>query len=58
METSYRSLVPIAQENRKPIFNLTSADGAIGTHSNAVADARKDFSQLATKIAEKIGVLI
>jgi hypothetical protein len=26
----YRSLVPMAQEQRKPVFNLTSADGAIG----------------------------
>ena len=29
----YRSLIPMAQESRKPIFNLTSADGAIGSHA-------------------------
>lgn len=29
----YRSLIPMAQEVRKPIFRLTSADGAIGSHS-------------------------
>lgn len=52
----YRSLIPMAQEQRKPIFNLTSADGAIGSHANAVQDAKKDFKQLAGKIAEKIGV--
>lgn len=52
----YRSLIPMAQEHRKPIFNLTSADGAIGSHANAVQDAKKDFKQLAEKIAEKIGV--
>ena len=52
----YRSLIPMAQEHRKPIFNLTSADGAIGSHANAVQDARKDFRQLAVKIAEKIDV--
>ncbi|MFV0437190.1 MAG: hypothetical protein ACK5PS_07350 [Desulfopila sp.] len=28
----YRSLIPMAQEHRKPIFNLTSADGAIGVN--------------------------
>jgi len=52
----YRSLIPMAQEHRKPIFNLTSADGAIGSHANAVQDAKKDFKQLAEKIADKIGI--
>jgi cellulose biosynthesis protein BcsQ len=52
----YRSLIPMAQEHRKPIFNLTSADGAIGAHANAVADAKKDFTQLAMKIAKQVGI--
>lgn len=52
----YRSLIPMAQEHRKPIFNLTSADGAIGSHFGAVQDAKKDFRQLAIKIAEQIGI--
>ncbi|TYL42208.1 ParA family protein [Dickeya sp. ws52] len=52
----YRSLIPMAQEYRKPIFNLTSADGAIGSHANAVSDAKKDFRQLAIKIAAQIGM--
>jgi cellulose biosynthesis protein BcsQ len=52
----YRSLIPMAQEHRKPIFNLSSADGAIGSHANAVSDARKDFALLAQKIAAKIGI--
>jgi len=43
----YRSLVPLAQETRKPIFHLTPADGAIGSHSQAVRDAFKDFKSLA-----------
>ncbi|MCI4237173.1 ParA family protein [Dickeya dianthicola] len=54
----YRSLIPMAQEYRKPIFNLTSADGAIGSHANAVSDAKKDFRQLAIKIAAQIGMNI
>jgi chromosome partitioning protein len=54
----YRSLIPMAQEHRKPIFNLTSADGAIGSHASAVQDARKDFKELASKIAKKIGIQI
>jgi cellulose biosynthesis protein BcsQ len=52
----YRSLIPMAQEQRKPIFNLTSADGAIGSHATAVQDAKKDFKQLAEKIAYQIGL--
>ena len=52
----YRSLIPMGQEHRKPIFNLTSADGAIGSHANAVSDARRDFKRLAEKVAEQINV--
>lgn len=52
----YRSLIPMGQEHRKPIFNLTSADGAIGSHANAVTDARKDFKLLAIKIANQMGL--
>jgi cellulose biosynthesis protein BcsQ len=52
----YRSLIPMAQEKRKPIFDLTSADGAIGSHANAVQDAKKDFKLLAEKIANNIGI--
>lgn len=51
----YRSLVPMAQEVRKPIFHLTSADGAIGSHAYAVTDARKDFMALAQTILGRIG---
>lgn len=54
----YRSLIPMAQEHRKPIFNLTSADGAIGSHANAVQDAKKDFKELALKIAENLELQI
>lgn len=52
----YRSLIPMAQEHRKPIFKLTSADGAIGSHANAVIDARKDFKLLAEKIASEMNI--
>ena len=50
----YRSLVPMAQEVRKPIFHLTSADGAIGSHSQAVGDAWSDFKSLAVQIEDRI----
>lgn len=51
----YRSLIPMGQEHRKPIFKLTSADGAIGSHANAVSDAKRDFAELADKIFNHIG---
>lgn len=50
----YRSLVPMAQEARKPIFQLTAADGAIGSHSYGVQEARKDFNSLAQSILERM----
>jgi len=51
----YRSLVPMAQEYRKPIFFLTPADGAIGSHANAVKEAYLDFQVLAKKIQAAVG---
>lgn len=50
----YRSLAPMAQEGRKPIFHLTSADGAIGSHSQAVRDAYADFRALAKAIDGRV----
>ena len=50
----YRSLVPMAQEARKPIFRLTAADGAIGSHAAAARSAYTDFKALANRIAPKI----
>ncbi|MDE0300348.1 MAG: AAA family ATPase [Candidatus Poribacteria bacterium] len=52
----YRSLVPMAQKARKPIFHLTPADGAIGSHAAAASDAYKDFKVLAEKITARINV--
>ena len=36
----YRSLMPMAMEARKPMFALTSADGAIGAHQTNVQQCR------------------
>lgn len=52
----YRSLMPMAQEARKPIFHLSSADGAIGSHAAAVRDAWSDFKALAVTILERTGL--
>lgn len=52
----FRSLMPLAQEARKPAFHLTVADGAIGAHYNSVLDARKQFEALALAILDKTGI--
>jgi len=52
----YRSLMPMAMEARKPIFHLQPADGAIGSHMEAVLNCKQDFQDLAVKIAEKCGI--
>jgi cellulose biosynthesis protein BcsQ len=52
----YRSLVPLAQDARKPIFRLTSADGAIGAHQTAAREAYDDFRKLATEVLRRMGV--
>lgn len=49
----YRSLMPMAQEARKPMFHLKPADGALGSHFAAAQDARKDFRGIAQEIAER-----
>jgi cellulose biosynthesis protein BcsQ len=52
----FRSLMPLAQEARKPMFHLKPADGAIGSHIEAVKSVDRDFTHLATTIAERIGL--
>ena len=52
----YRSLMPLAQEARKPMFFLKPADGALGAHTYAVKDAYKDFRELAQEIARRSGI--
>ncbi len=54
----YRSLMPLAQEARKPMFALKPADGALGSHMQAVHGAYKDFRLLATNIAQRINLAI
>lgn len=52
----YRSLMPLAQEARKPMFFLKPADGAIGGHAAAVQQCFQDFRELAWTIARRCGL--
>lgn len=53
---NYRSLMPMAQDARKPVFQLKPADGAIGSHAAAVKHSLVDFEQLAHAIATRSGL--
>lgn len=53
----YHSLMQMAQEARKPIFALTTADGAFGGHFQAARDAHKHFRKLAETLLVRIGGL-
>lgn len=52
---NYRSLAPLAQDARKPMFLLKPSDGAIGGHASAVSDCYADFRALADRIAKASG---
>ena len=53
---NYRSLMSMAQEARKPMFDLSPADGAIGSHAQLVRVCEKDFRELAQKVAAAAGL--
>lgn len=52
----YRSLVSLGRDARKPVFSLTPADGAIGSHAVAARDAYADFKALAEELLRRCGV--
>ncbi|MGB3920530.1 ParA family protein [Methanothrix sp.] len=52
----YRSLMPMAQEAKKPIFHLMAADGAIGSHQKGVKEAEENFLQLALEMADRCNI--
>lgn len=52
----YRSLVPMAEEARRPMFSLKAADGAMGALMHVVQDAYADFKKLSLEIAERAHV--
>lgn len=52
----YRSLIPLGQNARKPIFQLSVADGAIGSHAAASLESFDDFSKLAKEVLRRAGI--
>lgn len=45
---NYNSLIPMAQKAQKPIFELTSSDGVVGSHNNTVKSCRDKFESIAS----------
>jgi chromosome partitioning protein len=52
----YRSLMPLAMTAQKPMFALKTADGAIGSHLEAVKTCYRDFLGLAKQIGARVGI--
>lgn len=50
----YQGLMPLAQDARRPMFNLRPGDGAIGAHAASVQRCRDDFEGLAARILTKL----
>jgi cellulose biosynthesis protein BcsQ len=53
---NFPSLMSLAIEAHKPMFELKPADGAIGAHAEAVRQCKADFLRLATAIAASVGL--
>ena len=54
----YRSLMPMAQEARKPMFKLGPVDGAFGGHQAAVLECWRDFRSLTVGIMNACGTSV
>jgi chromosome partitioning protein len=50
---NYQSLMPLAEDARKPIYMLTAADGAIGAHAAAVSKCYTVFEGLTREIIQR-----
>ncbi|HET9625518.1 MAG TPA: AAA family ATPase [Kofleriaceae bacterium] len=48
----YGSVLPMAEEARKPLFHLKPADGALGAHAKVVREFRNNFERIAQRIAD------
>ncbi|GAA2293597.1 ParA family protein [Streptomyces violaceusniger] len=51
---NYRSLMPLAHDARKPMFDLRAADGALGSTQKYVQTCYQEFRQLAEAIVKRL----
>ncbi|GAB3165113.1 hypothetical protein GCM10027059_22320 [Myceligenerans halotolerans] len=53
---NYRSLMPLAHDARKPMFDLRAADGAMGSTQAYVTTCFQEFRSLAERVLSLVGV--
>ncbi|MGP3756164.1 ParA family protein [Streptomyces sp. IBSNAI001] len=53
---NYRSLMPLAHDARKPMFDLRPADGALGSTQQYVKTCYKEFRALAEAVLRRIDI--
>ncbi|MGH9023692.1 MAG: ParA family protein [Acidimicrobiia bacterium] len=53
---NYRSLMPLAQDARKPMFDLRAGDGALGSTSRLVQTCYREFEELAKSIVQAANI--
>ncbi|MFF0314275.1 ParA family protein [Micromonospora sp. NPDC005252] len=51
---NYQSLMPLAHDARKPMFDLRSADGALGSTQTLVQRCFQDFQSLSEKLLKRL----
>jgi hypothetical protein len=51
---NYRSLMPLAQDVRKPMFDLRAADGALGSTARLVRTCFLEFEALAVAVLNRM----
>lgn len=51
---NYQSLMPLAHDARKPMFDLKAADGALGSTQGYVQKCRIEFRQLAESVLARL----
>lgn len=54
---NYQSLMPLAHDARKPMFDLRSADGALGSTQTLVQRCHQDFRALSIELLRRLNVL-
>lgn len=54
---NYQSLMPLAHDARKPMFDLRSADGALGSTQTLVQRCYQDFKALSEELLRRLAVV-
>lgn len=55
---NYQSLMPLAHDARKPMFDLKAADGALGSTQTYVQKCRADFQHLAEQVIARLDATV